>query len=188
MEVLARGSLPPVANPDHVSAVAGQDAVVSPLENDFDPAGSTLRLARMEGPPAARVSPHYDVRDLRLQRRFGRRHLLRHLSGDQRAGEPTWAGQDRRHQRRRPGPRWPSGTWPGFRRAARPWWMHWQTTSTPPGACSSSNPSAFPQDRRCRVAVLDHSVLKITRCAGPGGARTSSRTQCPTGCRAPSAK
>lgn len=61
VEVLARGTLPPVANPDHVSAVAGQDAVISPLENDFDPAGSTLRLARIEGPPAARVSPRYDA-------------------------------------------------------------------------------------------------------------------------------
>lgn len=60
VEVRPRGSLPPVANPDHLSVVAGRDAVVSPLENDFDPAGATLRLARVEGPPAAKVAPHFD--------------------------------------------------------------------------------------------------------------------------------
>ncbi|MFF1384443.1 Ig-like domain-containing protein [Arthrobacter sp. NPDC058288] len=61
VDVRPRGTLPPVANPDHISVVAGQDVVVSPLENDLDPAGASLRLARVDGPSTARVTPHFDA-------------------------------------------------------------------------------------------------------------------------------
>lgn len=61
VDVRARGSLPPVANPDHMAALAGQDVVVSPLENDLDPAGGSLRLARVEGPANAKVTPRFDT-------------------------------------------------------------------------------------------------------------------------------
>lgn len=61
VDVRPRGTLPPVANPDHISVVAGQDVLVSPLENDLDPAGTPLRLARVDGPASARVTPHFDA-------------------------------------------------------------------------------------------------------------------------------
>lgn len=61
VDVRPRASLPPVANPDHVSVVAGEDAVILPLENDLDPAGGSLRLARVDGPASATVTPQFDA-------------------------------------------------------------------------------------------------------------------------------
>lgn len=48
VDVRAPGALPPIANADHVVAVAGQDTVVAPLKNDTDPQGGTLRLAQAQ--------------------------------------------------------------------------------------------------------------------------------------------
>ncbi len=49
VDVRAPGALPPVANADHVIAVAGADTVVTPLKNDSDPQGGVLRLAQATG-------------------------------------------------------------------------------------------------------------------------------------------
>ncbi|WP_458113729.1 Ig-like domain-containing protein [Arthrobacter sp. R1-13] len=46
VDVRAPGALPPVANADHVVAVAGTDTVIAPLGNDVDPQGGSLRLAQ----------------------------------------------------------------------------------------------------------------------------------------------
>jgi hypothetical protein len=48
VDVRAPGALPPIANADHVVAVAGQDTVIAPLKNDSDPQGGTLRLAQAQ--------------------------------------------------------------------------------------------------------------------------------------------
>ena len=48
VDVRAPGALPPIANADHVVAVAGQDTVIAPLKNDTDPQGGTLRLAQAQ--------------------------------------------------------------------------------------------------------------------------------------------
>ncbi|SDW12134.1 Fibronectin type III domain-containing protein [Arthrobacter sp. cf158] len=48
VDVRGAGALPPVANADHVVAVAGQDTVIAPLKNDTDPQGGTLRLAQAQ--------------------------------------------------------------------------------------------------------------------------------------------
>jgi hypothetical protein len=61
VEVRPRGTLPPVANPDHVQVTAGEDALISPLENDQDPSGTALRLARVDGPPGAAVTTQFDA-------------------------------------------------------------------------------------------------------------------------------
>ncbi|WP_426006650.1 Ig-like domain-containing protein [Paenarthrobacter sp. NyZ202] len=59
VDVRAHGALPPVANADHVVAVAGQDTVIAPLKNDSDPQGGTLRLAQAQpdGQSTAVVGP-----------------------------------------------------------------------------------------------------------------------------------
>lgn len=48
--VQANGAVPPVANADYVRVVAGQSVVVSPLKNDQDPSGTSLRLASVDKP------------------------------------------------------------------------------------------------------------------------------------------
>ncbi len=47
VDVRAAGALPPIANADHVVAVAGVDTVIAPLKNDSDPQGGALRLAQV---------------------------------------------------------------------------------------------------------------------------------------------
>ncbi|WP_309818315.1 Ig-like domain-containing protein [Pseudarthrobacter sulfonivorans] len=47
VDVRAPGALPPIANADHVVAVAGVDTVIAPLKNDSDPQGGVLRLAQV---------------------------------------------------------------------------------------------------------------------------------------------
>ncbi|MUK03188.1 tandem-95 repeat protein [Vibrio cholerae] len=61
-DVRANGILPPVANFDHFTAVVGQEVQLSPLQNDLDPAGGQLSLAKAEptGNNAA-ITPDYDT-------------------------------------------------------------------------------------------------------------------------------
>nr|WP_321164509.1 Ig-like domain-containing protein [Arthrobacter sp. Soil763] len=47
VEVRPAGALPPIANADHLVAVAGVNTVISPLKNDSDPLGGALRLAQV---------------------------------------------------------------------------------------------------------------------------------------------
>ncbi|HSO15728.1 MAG TPA: Ig-like domain-containing protein, partial [Arthrobacter sp.] len=47
VDVRAAGALPPIANADHLVAVAGVDTVIAPLKNDSDPQGGALRLAQV---------------------------------------------------------------------------------------------------------------------------------------------
>ncbi|MEE2521699.1 Ig-like domain-containing protein [Pseudarthrobacter sp. J75] len=54
------GALAPVVNADHVTAVAGQDLVISPLKNDVDPNGGALRLAQVEASGPAEIGPITD--------------------------------------------------------------------------------------------------------------------------------
>lgn len=61
-DVRASGTLAPVVNFDHFTAVVGQESQLSPLQNDLDPAGGQLSLAKAEvaGSEAA-VTPDYDT-------------------------------------------------------------------------------------------------------------------------------
>jgi hypothetical protein len=47
VDVRPAGALPPIANADHLVAVAGVDTVIAPLKNDSDPQGGALRLAQI---------------------------------------------------------------------------------------------------------------------------------------------
>ncbi|MDP5228335.1 Ig-like domain-containing protein [Arthrobacter sp. YJM1] len=47
LDVRVPGALPPIANADAVVATAGQSLTISPLKNDVDPLGGTLRLAQV---------------------------------------------------------------------------------------------------------------------------------------------
>ncbi|WP_139006583.1 Ig-like domain-containing protein [Arthrobacter crystallopoietes] len=59
IDVRPAGSLAPVANADHVSVVAGQDLRISPLENDLDPRGGTLSLARVDVEGQGEAEPDF---------------------------------------------------------------------------------------------------------------------------------
>ncbi|MFZ1287433.1 MAG: Ig-like domain-containing protein [Candidatus Phosphoribacter sp.] len=52
VDVREKGSLPPVANADHVRVIKGREVLVSPLANDTDPNGLPLRLANVTDVPA----------------------------------------------------------------------------------------------------------------------------------------
>ncbi|GGH89755.1 fibronectin type III [Arthrobacter liuii] len=54
------GALAPVVNADHVTAVVGQDLVISPLKNDVDPNGGALRLAQVEANGPGELGPVTD--------------------------------------------------------------------------------------------------------------------------------
>lgn len=57
----AKSGLLPIANFDHVSAVAGQPIQVAPLLNDVDPAGGSLRLTKVVNTSPATITPDYDA-------------------------------------------------------------------------------------------------------------------------------
>ncbi|WP_052510809.1 Ig-like domain-containing protein [Crystallibacter crystallopoietes] len=59
IDVRPAGSLAPVANADHVSVAAGQDLTINPLENDLDPRGGTLSLARVDVEGQGEVEPDF---------------------------------------------------------------------------------------------------------------------------------
>ncbi|GAB3538367.1 Ig-like domain-containing protein [Arthrobacter tecti] len=61
-DVRASGTLAPVVNFDHFTATVGQESQLSPLQNDQDPAGGQLSLAKAEitGGEAA-LTPNYET-------------------------------------------------------------------------------------------------------------------------------
>ncbi|WP_458116805.1 Ig-like domain-containing protein [Arthrobacter sp. D2-10] len=61
VDVRAPGEVPPIANPDHLTVNAGEELLVAPLENDLDPSGRGLRLTRINGGETAEVTPNYEV-------------------------------------------------------------------------------------------------------------------------------
>ncbi|MUK03187.1 tandem-95 repeat protein [Vibrio cholerae] len=61
LDVQPSGNVPPVANSDHITVVAGQDVIVAPLQNDLDPSGRGLRLTQVTPPETASVTPDYEL-------------------------------------------------------------------------------------------------------------------------------
>ncbi|MFC9771754.1 MULTISPECIES: Ig-like domain-containing protein [unclassified Pseudarthrobacter] len=55
LDVRPAGALPPIANADHVVAVAGAPTVIAPLKNDIDPQGGALRLAQVTADEQSRA-------------------------------------------------------------------------------------------------------------------------------------
>ena len=67
VDVRAKGTYSPVANGDFAHVIKGEEVVVKPLENDTDPSGATLRLAKIsDGPPGTTVSPSYETGTFRF--------------------------------------------------------------------------------------------------------------------------
>nr|WP_242633350.1 Ig-like domain-containing protein [Arthrobacter sp. S39] len=60
VDVRLPGALPPIANADHVVAVAGADTVITPLKNDSDPQGGVLRLAQATADPQSTATLNPD--------------------------------------------------------------------------------------------------------------------------------
>ncbi|NJC21822.1 hypothetical protein BJ994_000898 [Arthrobacter pigmenti] len=61
-DVRASGTLAPVVNFDHFTATVGQESQLTPLQNDLDPAGGQLSLAKAEATGGeAALTPNYDT-------------------------------------------------------------------------------------------------------------------------------
>ncbi|MFC7402989.1 Ig-like domain-containing protein [Citricoccus sp. GCM10030269] len=61
IEVLPEGSAPPITATDHVTVNVGEEATFSPLDNDFDPTGSELRLAHVDPVSGVEVDLNSDT-------------------------------------------------------------------------------------------------------------------------------
>ncbi len=61
VEVLPKGSAPPITATDHVTVNVSDEATFSPLENDFDPTGGELRLAHVDPVSGAEVEMNSDT-------------------------------------------------------------------------------------------------------------------------------
>ncbi|VXB08008.1 Fibronectin type III domain protein [Citricoccus sp. K5] len=61
IEVLPKGAAPPITATDHVTVNVGEEATFSPLENDFDPTGTELRLAHVDPISGADVDMNSDT-------------------------------------------------------------------------------------------------------------------------------
>lgn len=59
IDVRAKQTLPPIANSDRYSAMAGQRITVSPVANDMSPSGETLRLSKLDQVAGTKVVPDY---------------------------------------------------------------------------------------------------------------------------------
>ncbi|MFC8731938.1 Ig-like domain-containing protein [Luteimicrobium sp. NPDC057192] len=66
VDVKGAGNQPPVAVGDHAVTQPGQPVTVSPLRNDTDPNAESLRLATVEQPSGAKVTPNYDAGTFQL--------------------------------------------------------------------------------------------------------------------------
>ncbi|MBT1002528.1 tandem-95 repeat protein [Paenarthrobacter sp. DKR-5] len=79
VDVRADGALAPVANADHVTAVAGQDLVINPLKNDIDPNAGALRLAQVAQDPNAETALNADSQTLTFRSGTVGAHYLTYL-------------------------------------------------------------------------------------------------------------
>ncbi|HWK91193.1 MAG TPA: Ig-like domain-containing protein [Luteimicrobium sp.] len=66
VEVKGSDNQPPVAVGDHEVTQPGQPVTVYPLRNDTDPNGDALRLAKVEQPAGTKVTPNYDAGSFQL--------------------------------------------------------------------------------------------------------------------------
>lgn len=60
-DVRPGGVLPPVTNFDHFTATVGEAVTLYPLQNDLDPAGGRLSLAKAEAEDGSEVVPDYET-------------------------------------------------------------------------------------------------------------------------------
>ncbi|MCC9194079.1 Ig-like domain-containing protein [Arthrobacter sp. zg-Y916] len=60
-DVRPAGVLPPVTNFDHFTATAGEPVTLYPLQNDLDPAGGQLSLAKADAEDGSELLPDYET-------------------------------------------------------------------------------------------------------------------------------
>ncbi|MGX9902202.1 Ig-like domain-containing protein [Arthrobacter sp. SA17] len=143
-----RASLPPVANPDHVSVVAGEDAVILPLENDLDPAGGSLRLARVDGPASATVTPQFDAGSFLFRAAAAGTYYVTYQVTNGPASQLGLVRIDVSNGGSNGAPL-QSGTSRGSRKAVKPWWMPSPTIPILQEGSLSSSPSGSLPDHHC---------------------------------------
>ena len=61
IDVRPAGQLPPITVPDHVTTTVGTPVTIAPLENDRDPNGDQLRLAKVDEHPSVTFTLDFDA-------------------------------------------------------------------------------------------------------------------------------
>ncbi|MEE6282402.1 Ig-like domain-containing protein [Georgenia sp. MJ170] len=79
VDVRPAGALPPVPVYDFVTAIAGEEVVVRPTDNDVDPSGEQLRLANVEEVAGAQVTTDYDAGSFRFQAETAQSYYLTYI-------------------------------------------------------------------------------------------------------------
>lgn len=88
VEVLPRGAAPPITSTDHVTVNVGEEAQFSPLANDFDPTGSSLRLAHVDQPGDVDVTMNADTGTVTFTGEAEKTHYLKYVATNGPASAP----------------------------------------------------------------------------------------------------
>ncbi|MHA7172200.1 Ig-like domain-containing protein [Arthrobacter monumenti] len=173
MDVRPPGALPPVANPDHVSTSVGQEVLISPLKNDLDPNGGTLRLARVDPERNIEFTPDYEAGTVTVESGTPGTYYLKYLVTNDPASSTGLIRIDVK-----------AGGEEGAPVAVRDVALLPSNgdvlvdvlgnDTDPNGGVLVVQSVSVPVESPLNVAVLDHSILRITDSQGLSG-QTSIR-------------
>ncbi|MGO1884372.1 MAG: Ig-like domain-containing protein, partial [Citricoccus sp.] len=88
VEVLPKGAAPPITATDHVTVNVGEEATFSPLENDFDPTGSELRLAHVDPVSGAEAELNSDTGTVSFRSDQEKTYYLKYVATNGPASAP----------------------------------------------------------------------------------------------------
>ncbi|GMA22805.1 hypothetical protein GCM10025864_05640 [Luteimicrobium album] len=187
VDVKGADNQPPVAVGDHAETRAGQPVTVSPLRNDTDPNGDTLRLAKVDQPSGAKITPNYDAGTFQFAADKPGSYVFTYQVSDGPSASTGVVRVDVVDPDKSSGPRSRCRTRRSCRPAVRPSWTSWPTTPTPRAACSWCSRST------CLTARASRSRCSATRSCGSrrSGAWTSPSpctTRSPTAPTRPSVR
>ncbi|GAA1117105.1 Ig-like domain-containing protein [Citricoccus alkalitolerans] len=103
VEVLPSGSAPPITATDHVTVNIGEEATFSPLENDFDPTGTELRLAHVDPVSGADVDMNSDTGTVSFRSDQEKTFYLKYVATNGPASAPGLIRVDVRDPDKNPG-------------------------------------------------------------------------------------
>ncbi len=135
----AAGALPPIANADHVVAVAGVDTVITPLKNDFDPQAEPSASPRSHQPAPPRWAPDPRQTFTFNSTAHGPIYVSYLVTNGPASSQAGPRRRRLRQRRRRPGGRPRRALLPT---AAACWWILWPTIPILPAACWCCSPSS----------------------------------------------
>ncbi|EMY33222.1 hypothetical protein D477_016055 [Arthrobacter crystallopoietes BAB-32] len=176
VEVQPRGELPPITNPDHIRVAAGQEATIFPLRNDVDPTGGSLRLANVAEVPNASVQGNYDVGTIAFGSDTPGTYYLEYLATTGPASAPGLVRVDVAAADQGGG--LPTAVRDTVLLPARGEALVdvLANDSDPAGGVLVVQSVSAPRDADVDVAVLNHSILRVTDARGLNAPLTISYT------------